>query len=154
MKILLFNDNPVVRKLVALSAQKTKDELSVVWSVDEIEGSEYDLLIMDDALYSDDTFESLNNRIDVKSKLLMATRGNAVPDGFDHVINKPFLPTDLVDLLIHIEKKGAGSSPLKESTESSPPVYSINLEDTLPELESSDMELHDMEGFDDEEFDF
>jgi hypothetical protein len=30
MKILLFNDNPVVRKLVALSAQKTKDELSVV----------------------------------------------------------------------------------------------------------------------------
>ena len=154
MKILLFNDNPVVRKLVALSAQKTKDELSVVWSVDEIEGSEYDLLIMDDALYSDDTFESLNNRIDVKSKLLMATRGNAVPDGFDHVINKPFLPTDLVDLLIHIEKKGAGSSPLKESTESSPPVYSINLEDTLPELESSDMELHDMQGFDDEEFDF
>lgn len=154
MKILLFNDNPVVRKLVALSAQKTKDELSVVWSVDEIEGSEYDLLIMDDALYSDDTFESLNNRIDVKSKLLMATRGNAVPDGFDHVINKPFLPTDLVDLLIHIEKKVAGSSPLKESTESSPPVYSINLEDTLPELESSDMELHDMQGFDDEEFDF
>ncbi|MCI4406837.1 MAG: hypothetical protein JHC35_06080 [Sulfuricurvum sp.] len=154
MKILLFNDNPVVRKLVALSAQKTKDELSVVWSVDEIEGSEYDLLIMDDALYSDDTFESLNNRIDVKSKLLMATRGNAVPDGFDHVINKPFLPTDLVDLLIHIEKKEAGSNPLKESTESSPPVYSINLEDALPELESSDMQLHEMQGFDDEEFDF
>lgn len=154
MKILLFNDNPVVRKLVALSAQKTKDELSVVWSVDEIEGSEYDLLIMDDALYSDDTFESLNNKIDVKSKLLMATRGNAVPDGFDHVINKPFLPTDLVDLLIHIEKKGSGSSQVKESTGSSSPVYSINLDDSLPELESSDTQLHDMQGFDDEEFDF
>jgi uncharacterized membrane protein len=155
MKILLFNDNPVVRKLVALSAQKTKDDLSVVWSVEEIEGSEYDLLIMDDALYSDDTFEALNNKIDAKSKLLMATRGNSVPEGFDHVINKPFLPTDLVDLLIHIEKKVAGlSTSVNEAGEKTTPVYSINLEDSLPELDSLDEPLHDIEGIDEEEFDF
>lgn len=155
MKILLFNDNPVVRKLVALSAQKTKDDLSVVWSVDEVEGSEYDLLIMDDALYSDETFEELNTKIDPKSKLLMATRGNGVPEGFDHVINKPFLPTDLVDLLIHIEKKVGGSSATtKDTAEKTTPVYSINLEDTLPELDSVDDALHGMEGLDDDEFDF
>lgn len=152
MKILLFNDNPVVRKLVALSAQKTKDDLSVVWSVDEIEGNEYDLLIMDDALYSDETFESLNDKINVKSTLLMATRGNGVPEGFEHVINKPFLPTDLVDLLVRIEKKLTDSS--VETQTNDTPVYSINLEESLPELESSDMELPEMEGLDDEEFDF
>lgn len=152
MKILLFNDNPVVRKLVALSAQKTKDDLSVVWSVDEIEGTEYDLLIMDDALYNDETFESLNNKINVKSTLLMATRGNGVPEGFEHVINKPFLPTDLVDLLVRIEKKTTDSS--VETQTAQAPVYSINLEESLPELESSDMELPEIESLDDDEFDF
>jgi len=105
MKILLFNDNPVVRKLVALSAQKTKDDLSVVWSTDEIEGNAYDLLIVDDALYSDEILDSINERIVAKNTLFMATRGKAVPSGFDNVINKPFLPTDLVDMFVQIEKK-------------------------------------------------
>lgn len=103
MKILLFNDNPVVRKLVALSAQKTKDELNVVWSVDEIDEGSYDLVIIDDALYSDEMFNSLKEVVHFKTTLLMATRGNGVPAGFDHVINKPFLPTDLVDLFAKID---------------------------------------------------
>ncbi|MFA6630422.1 MAG: hypothetical protein WCS55_11740 [Sulfuricurvum sp.] len=144
MKILLFNDNPVVRKLVALSAQKTKDDLSVIWSVDEIEESGYDLLIVDDALYSNEIFESLKEHITYKSTLLMATRGNAVPAGFDNVINKPFLPTDLVDMFIQIEKKiaGAASQPSFEPTDipsiepmaEEEPLYAINLEESLPDL--------------------
>ncbi len=104
MRILLLNDNPVVRKLVALSAQKTKDDLNVVWSVDEIEHKTYDLLIVDDANYSDEIMSALKEKIEYKSSLLMATRGAAVPAGFDKVINKPFLPTDLVELFVAIEK--------------------------------------------------
>ena len=104
MKILLLNDNPVVRKLVALSAQKTKDDLSVIWSVDEVEGDAYDLLIVDDAHYSDEAMSALKEKIHYKTSLLMATRGNATPAGFDNVINKPFLPTDLVDLFSQIAK--------------------------------------------------
>ena len=38
MKILLLNDNPVVNKLVTLSAQKTSDELEVVENPDNING--------------------------------------------------------------------------------------------------------------------
>ena len=104
MRILLLNDNPVVRKLVALSAQKTKDDLNVVWSVDEIEHEQYDLLIVDDANYSDEIMSALKEKIVYKSSLLMATRGAAVPAGFDKVINKPFLPTDLVELFTGIKK--------------------------------------------------
>ena len=160
MKILLFNDNPVVRKLVALSAQKTKDDLSVIWSVDEIEASEYDLLIVDDALYSDEMFESLNEKIIVKSTLFMATRGQAVPFGFDNVINKPFLPTDLVDMFVQIEKKvspaSEAKSDAKEVSTPSEPMYAINLEDTLPDLEGHEDELMDVEHLNDteDEFDF
>ena len=160
MKILLFNDNPVVRKLVALSAQKTKDDLSVIWSVDEIEATEYDLLIVDDALYSDEMFESLNEKIIVKSTLFMATRGQAVPSGFDNVINKPFLPTDLVDMFVQIEKKVSATSEAKgDAKEESTPseaMYAINLEDTLPDLEGHEEELMEAEHLNDseEEFDF
>jgi uncharacterized membrane protein len=160
MKILLFNDNPVVRKLVALSAQKTKDDLSVIWSVDEIEESEYDLLIVDDALYSDEMFESLNEKIIVKSTLFMATRGQAVPSGFNNVINKPFLPTDLVDMFVQIEKKVSTASEAKghDKEESTPSesMYAINLEDTLPDLEGHEEELMEAEHLNDseEEFDF
>ncbi|MDO9056119.1 MAG: hypothetical protein Q7U69_06180 [Sulfuricurvum sp.] len=160
MKILLFNDNPVVRKLVALSAQKTKDDLSVIWSVDEIEESEYDLLIVDDALYSDEMFESLNEKIIVKSTLFMATRGQAVPSGFDNVINKPFLPTDLVDMFVQIEKKVnvafEAKGDLKKESIPTEPMYAINLEDTLPDLEGHEDELMDVEHLNDsdEEFDF
>lgn len=156
MKILLFNDNPVVRKLVALSAQKTKDDLSVVWSADEIEESEYDLLIIDDALYNDEMFESLTERIHVKSKLLMATRGEAIPAGFDNVINKPFLPTDLVDIFVKIEKKiisetDKNSNSFEENL--SPSAYDINLEEALPDMTELDTAEDDFDFGDLEDFD-
>jgi uncharacterized membrane protein len=141
MNILLFNDNPVVRKLVALSAQKTKDDLSVIWSVDEIQESSYDLLIIDDALYSDELFESLKELVTFKSTLLMATRGKAVPAGFENIINKPFLPTDLVDMFIQIEKKIASAPSAAQSIKGEEsfadiPFYAINLDETLTETES------------------
>lgn len=144
MNILLFNDNPVVRKLVALSAQKTKDDLSVVWSIDEIEESGYDLLIIDDALYSDEMFAAIKETVTFKATLLMATRGNAVPGGFDHVINKPFLPTDLVDLFAKINmslaSKVSGTAADSVSSKEEP-YLAIDLEESLLDLEP----VHDEE---------
>lgn len=157
MKILLFNDNPVVRKLVALSAQKTKDDLSVICSVDEIQESDYDLLIIDDALYSDELFESLKELVSYKAALLMATRGKAVPAGFDNIINKPFLPTDLVDMLIKIDKKTMTTATASESLKREEPVvktedpYAIHLDETLPDLkEESELDSFDLGDLNDE----
>jgi len=159
MNILLFNDNPVVRKLVALSAQKTKDDLSVIWSLDEIQESGYDLLIIDDALYSDELFESLKELVTFKSTLLMATRGKAVPAGFENIINKPFLPTDLVDMFIQIEKKISSASSATQSMKSEEsfadiPFYAISLDETPAKTESIEDEFDSFELGDlDEEFD-
>ena len=63
MKILLLYDNPVVNKLVTLSAQKTSDTLVVVTSIDEIAEDNYDLLVVDDTLYSDELFEELSSKV-------------------------------------------------------------------------------------------
>ncbi|MDD5717521.1 MAG: hypothetical protein PHW64_06925 [Sulfuricurvum sp.] len=162
MKILLFNDNPVVRKLVALSAQKTKDELSVIGSLDEIEESGFDLLIIDDALYSDEIFESLKEAITFKSTLLMATRGKAVPAGFAYVINKPFLPTDLVDMFVQIDKKIASlpqpseAINLEELPRDKKPAYAIDLEESLPDLDhdiGDKFESFELDGFDEIDLD-
>lgn len=136
MRILLLNDNPVVRKLVTLSAQKTKDDLHIVWSVDEIEHQLYDLLIVDDALYSDETMMELGQKIQYKTSLLMATRGNGTPAGFDKVINKPFLPTDLVELFSNIEKSVA----TKAVETPSEPAISTN-EEATSWLDESDESL-------------
>ena len=157
MRILLLNDNPVVRKLVALSAQKTKDDLNVVWSADEIEHDTYDLLIVDDAYYSDEVMATLKEKIIFKRSLLMATRGNAVPAGFDHVINKPFLPTDLVELFAGIENsisKAAVAVKEEEKEERGVDTQAIEMESMLEGLE----DLEDEENVDtldlDEMFDF
>lgn len=149
MKILLLNDNPVVRKLVALSAQKTKDDLSVIWSVDEVEGSEYDLLIVDDAHYSDESMAALKEKIQFKTSLLMATRGNATPAGFDKVINKPFLPTDLVDLFAQIDKDLAPSAQAVREERNVEEGNAIVLDDTIEE-DSAHEEGFDITNLDDE----
>jgi len=141
MRILLLNDNPVVRKLVALSAQKTKDDLNVIWSVDEIEHDAYDLLIVDDAYYSDEIMAALHERITYKTSLLMATRGNAVPAGFDKVINKPFLPTDLVELFANIEK--ALSTMTAKEEEKSITLPKIELDAMADEIDDELFGLED-----------
>ncbi|MGZ8547722.1 MAG: hypothetical protein ACXW33_03810 [Sulfuricurvum sp.] len=158
MRILLLNDNPVVRKLVALSAQKTKDDLSVVWSTDEIEHDTYDLLIVDDAHYSDEVMATLKEKVIFKTSLLMATRGNAVPAGFDHVINKPFLPTDLVELFAGIENSLSKAAVAvkedvkeKEEKENDADAQTIEIESMLEGFEDEkDVDTLDL----DEMFDF
>ena len=157
MKILLLNDNPVVRKLVALSAQKTKDDLSVIWSVDEVEGDAYDLLIVDDAHYTDEAMSALKEKIHYKTSLLMATRGNATPAGFDKVINKPFLPTDLVDLFSQIAKDLTASVQEVVEPRASEAKKAIVLDDTLEDKGfditnlDDDLNLDDFDIEDDED---
>jgi len=102
VKILLLNDNPVVNKLVTLSAQKTSDTLVVVTSIDEIEDDKYDLLVVDDTLYSDELFEELSSKIKYTKSLYICSRDAQSVDAFDAILKKPFLPTDLVDLFVLI----------------------------------------------------
>jgi len=103
MKIALLNSNPVVGKLVTLSAKKTSDELSRFESIEVIEAGEYDLLLIDDALYSDDLLELVRSKMNFSKVGLIASRNFAADSSeFDFTMNKPFLPTDMVDILSNI----------------------------------------------------
>jgi len=104
MKILLLNDNPVVNKLVTLSAQKTSDKLEVINSPEEISSGDYDLLIVDDILYSNELFTELKSKITFSSSLYICSRDAQPAEEFTSTIKKPFLPTDLVELFSNVAK--------------------------------------------------
>ncbi|MDQ1244976.1 MAG: hypothetical protein QG565_1317 [Campylobacterota bacterium] len=104
MKILLLNNNPVVNKLVTLSVQKTSDELSTAGSIEAIEPKDYDVLILDDALYSEDAMAEIKSIITYKESLYICAKDAKTADGFSKTLKKPFLPTDLVETLISLSK--------------------------------------------------
>ncbi|MEA3227744.1 MAG: hypothetical protein U9P38_01595 [Campylobacterota bacterium] len=97
MTILLLNDNPVVNKLVTLSAQKTSDELDVVDSIDDIKNSSYDLLVLDDTVYDSEILNKLQEKITYKKSLFIYSKTSKEVSGFTSTLKKPFLPTDLVE---------------------------------------------------------
>ena len=119
MKILLLNDNPVVNKLVTLSAQKTSDELEVVENPDNINEGTYDLLVVDDALYEDTLFQNLEEKINFTKSLHICSKDTENASEFSRTIKKPFLPTDLVELFSVIGKEVAGDIIEEEPTDES-----------------------------------
>ena len=136
MKILLLNDNPVVSKLVTLSAQKTSDELDIIDSVDEIVSSQYDLLIVDDTKYDATLMEALAQKVQYKKSLYIHAKNAEVVSSFSATLKKPFLPTDLVELFVNIEKETQNiAMPNREDNEE------ISLDDALDFEEDEDDEI-------------
>jgi uncharacterized membrane protein len=138
MKILLLNDNPVVTKLVTLSAHKTSDELDVVNSLDEIDSKDYDLLVVDDTLYSDETLTELKDKINFSMSLYICSRDAAEVKGFTKILKKPFLPTDLVEIFSVFGKEANNidlSEALEEAKEEITPLDAV---DEIEELSFDD----------------
>jgi len=105
MKILLIDDNPVINKLVTLSAQKTSDELDVVTSLEELESQDYDLIVIDDTLYSAELYTELSEKVNFSKSLYICSRNAEEVEGFTRTLKKPFLPTDLVELFAMLGKE-------------------------------------------------
>ncbi|CAI6146274.1 MAG: hypothetical protein SPLUMA1_SPLUMAMAG1_00234 [uncultured Sulfurimonas sp.] len=158
MNILLINDNPVVNKLVTLSAQKTSDNLEVVDSLENLESSTYDLVVIDDTLYSDELHMELNAKVQYSSSLYICARDAEEVSDFTKILKKPFLPTDLVelfsvlskvvdeiDLSVLDEHENEVSLELQELEELEDEIEELEgleeLEDEIEELESLDEEL-------------
>ena len=158
MNILLINENPVVNKLVTLSAQKTSDALDVVTNMDDIESpAKYNLLIVDDQSYQDGMLDDIQEKISFATSLLVKARDADDIDGFDAVIKKPFLPTDLVDTLVRLQKDLPDDSQSVATSESSDEISFDELDsiddidnlDSLDSLGALDDDLSDLDGLDD-----
>ncbi|SFV74796.1 Highly acidic protein [hydrothermal vent metagenome] len=105
MNILLLNDNPIVNKLVTLSAKKTSDELEIAGSIEDITKEHYDLIIVDDAKYTPTIMEELQQKISFSTSLCIIAKNSENATEFSHTIKKPFLPTDLIKLFVSVKKE-------------------------------------------------
>ncbi len=141
MKILLINDNPVVNKLVTLSAQKTSDELEAVEVIEDISQNSYDLVVIDDTLYSDALMNELNAKTKYKKSLFICSKDAPIREEFTQILKKPFLPTDLVEMFSTLGTQMQEMDvpiPLEESSSESSEV--MDLDDNFDELESLEPE--------------
>lgn len=152
MKILLLNSNPVVNKLVTLSAQKTNDSVEAFEDTAAIKmGGKYDLLIVDDSVYSVEAMDELLSKVEYEKSLYICSRDADVPNEFDSATRKPFLPTDLVEQFaafsksMHLAKNDSMKS--TESKNSEPELHDdIDMDefDTIEEFgELEDIEMLD-----------
>lgn len=93
MKILLLNENPVVSRLISLSAKKMSYDFEEINTYDENLGH-YDVIIVDS-----DTPAPLKILKEKCDKLIFLAPRNQSADIEAQILHKPFLPTDFLNLL-------------------------------------------------------
>lgn len=97
MNILLININPVVSRLLALCTRDEDIVLDEVVSADAVGKAAYDIVFVDEASYVDDV-HALLERIKARKKVFISYAGEAVR-GFDEVVKKPFLPSQIINII-------------------------------------------------------
>jgi uncharacterized membrane protein len=100
MRILLLNTNPAVSRIVALAASQLSAELEEVAHLSEISRIEYDAVIVDDGAFDEGTAATLD-ALHAARKVFLSGRayGDEIEDGFDDVLQKPFLPVQIAALI-------------------------------------------------------
>jgi len=149
MKILLITSNATIEKLFVLSAEKKGDEV-IVGQSDNISDDVYDAVFIDKDLYTEELYERLKNDYPNAKFVLILSKKDEKIVGFNEYLTKPFLPTDLMDLLDKLPN-------IKEDTEHSDDDLDIESFDDLKDLdfeESGNDELGDLDDLgDDLDFD-
>ena len=101
MKILLINANPVVSRLLALCTRDADIVLDEVKSVDTVQRVDYDMLFVNDASYGDHLDTLLENKR-LRKKVFISYDEEPVK-GFDHTVKKPFLPSQIIELIESVD---------------------------------------------------
>ncbi len=134
MHILLINANPVVSRLLVLCTRDEAMELDEVTSLDSVERESYDVVFVDEALYGRDVADLLSKFASAK-KVFISYRNDAMR-GFDSTIKKPFLPSQIIELIQDIRPVEEGSvieEPIEvekeEESEENIAIFSLETED-------------------------
>ncbi|HEG2429725.1 TPA: hypothetical protein SCU00_000224 [Campylobacter jejuni] len=152
MKILLLNENPVVSRLVSLSAKKMSYDFEELNAYSENLGN-YDVIVVDS-----DTPAPLKILKEKCDRLIFLTPRNQNVDIDAQILQKPFLPTDFLNLLNNKDTNKHTSIDLPILSNDENPYADISLDldnlnlDDLPDENSLDITSDGMEdlSFDDD----
>jgi uncharacterized membrane protein len=98
MQVLLINQNATIERLAKLSSGKLGYELVSAKEISEVDGNHYGFVIVDSDLYNEADFGALKEKLLDAKYILIVSKGAEQPNGFDVYIEKPFLPTELVEI--------------------------------------------------------
>lgn len=134
MKILLLNQNATVEKLITLSVQKIGSEIEKCVNLDGVDSDDFDIVIIDHEVLDEIDLDAAKSRFsEAKFFLLQPKDGLGKVEGFDYYVDKPFLPTELVETLSSILSGGSTEEP------------SMDDDGGMDELDGlGDMDLDDM----------
>ena len=106
MTILLINNNPVVSRLLSLCTRSEDMILEKVSSIDEASTARYDVLFVDEGSCEGDV-AYLSTQLDVGKKIYLSYSDEPMA-GFDKTITKPFLPSQITEVLSTVEVREVG----------------------------------------------
>jgi hypothetical protein len=135
MIIVLFNTTPIVGKLVERLTQKRGDTL-----VDpaDLGGRKADVVIVDDSM--NDSIDAAKARETGYYTLFVGSRFDEMPQGYDAVIGKPFLPEELNTLLDSVESELAREVDRQDLFDADEAAEAVQAEAEGPLFNPSDVE--------------
>lgn len=154
--ILLINDNKIVSRLLQLSSQKHDYNLEEINDYTASENS-YNVIFIDSEKYDEGALDALKETLTFDKLGYIGDKTNAKPDGFDFTLEKPFLPTDFVNLMNENFKVMSPDDIVEESSDLDA-MEEIEGEDeldldNLEEMELDDGTLESIDGMDEIELD-
>ena len=130
-----------------IGAPKAGYELESVENVNEIPTGEYNVIVVDDELYDENLIELIKEKIRFDKIGIIAFQPVKYQESFDFVLPKPFLPTDLVELLRKIKEEIESSlqseQPAEVLEEESQAVQEKTLEEVQQEPQTDQENLEE-----------
>ncbi len=139
MRILLINDNPAVSRLITLSVEKMGHEIKEVLKIEDYDGTKCDLVFIDSESYEEEVAKTMKEMELFEHFSYIAPRGEEKPDIMDSMLEKPFLPTDFMNLFEKIS-----SSLLSGEKSSTLVLSSREIDEVKHLLEDDDMQTPDV----------
>ncbi len=126
MKILLININPVVSRLLALCTRDEHIVLDEVVSADAVEKASYDIVFVDEASYVN-AVQELLGVLEARKKVFISYAGEAMR-GFDETIKKPFLPSQIINIIKSVTVNDSDEKEEKIAVEEDLSIFPLSSE--------------------------
>jgi len=131
MEVLLISSNRIVKEMVRLAIKRVQGELESVDNISQAKKDRYDFLIVDEPLKQD--IEGIKEYLMVDLTIALVSKDEELKDGFDYILRKPFLPTDIVQILTKYTKES------KETNDN------MSLEEFIEDRENTILDIKEIE---------
>lgn len=142
MKVLAINQNATIERLVNLSSGKMGYTLRHFPDVMSAEHDDYNFILIDSEIFAIEDYEALKDISPNALLILICSKNIQKPEGFDIYLEKPFLPTELVD--IYTREQNRFMQPAVEPEQEEDDV----IEEAMPSFDE-DAGLEELPSFDD-----